>query len=97
MRHLSTVIPLAFFFLLAPAQVGAGGSSCGSDSDCGRGVSCRSGKCATAPGSSCGSNSDCGGASCRSGKCANAPDGSCGSDSDCGKGVSCRSGKCAGR
>jgi hypothetical protein len=69
-------------------------ASCGSDRDCGPGVTCRGGKCATASGSSCGSDRDCGGATCRGGKCANAPDGTCGSDRDCGGG-SCRGGRCA--
>jgi len=68
--------------------------SCSFDSDCGGGVKCRSGKCATAAGGSCAFDSDCGGSKCRSGKCANAPDGTCAFDSDCGAGKKCSSSKC---
>src|SRR5215831_3547219 len=84
----------AWILLLAFGSVTPAWADCASDRDCGEGVACRSGKCATSPDSSCASDRDCGGASCRSGKCANAPDGNCASDRDCGKG-SCRSGKCA--
>lgn len=84
----------ALFFFAPSAHANAG--SCSFDSDCGQGVKCRSGKCATAPGGSCSFDSDCGGAKCRSGKCANSPEGSCSFDSDCGSSGKCRSAKCAG-
>jgi hypothetical protein len=74
----------------------AGGGSCNFDSDCGPGVKCKSGKCATAAGSSCNFDSDCGGggAKCNSGKCSNAPDGTCHFDSECAGSGHCSSGKC---
>ena len=88
---------LSLFLLgLGSATVWADSGQCSFDSDCGDGVKCRSGKCATAAGGSCSFDSDCGGGKCRSGKCANSPGGSCSFDSDCGAKGKCRSGKCAG-
>ncbi len=68
---------------------------CSFDSDCNKGVKCRSSKCADSAGSSCSFDSDCGGggAKCRSSKCSNAPDGSCSFDSEC-PGKKCSSSKC---
>jgi hypothetical protein len=87
-----TLATVVIFPLLGAAGIAR--AACSSDRDCGPGVSCRNGKCATAPGSSCGSDRDCGGASCRGGKCANAADGTCGSDRDCAAGT-CRGGTCS--
>jgi hypothetical protein len=90
---------LIFSFMVAasgaPAHAGGDGK-CSFDSDCGPGVKCHSGKCATAAGSSCSFDSDCGGkgAKCNSGKCSNAPDGSCHFDSECAGKGKCSSGKC---
>ena len=77
------------------AYAGSDGK-CSFDSDCGAGVKCHSGKCATAAGSSCNFDSDCGGkgAKCNSGKCSNAPDGKCNFDSECAGKGKCSSGKC---
>lgn len=88
---------LSALLLGMPSLLFADAGRCSFDSDCGNGVKCRSGKCATAAGGSCSFDSDCGGAKCRSGKCANSPGGSCSFDSDCGSAGKCRSGKCAGK
>ena len=93
-KYLISSISALFLLLGAAGIAQADGGRCYSNSDCGNGVSCISGKCANAIDSKCYSNSDCGKASCISGKCANAPDGKCYSNSDCG-GSSCNSGKCA--
>ncbi len=93
-KQILTAISALFLCLGFVGNAMAGDGRCYSNSDCGGGVACNSGKCANAADSRCYSNSDCGKAACNSGKCANAPDGRCYSNSDCGGG-SCNSGKCS--
>ncbi len=88
---------MSVFFLGAGAPAfAASDGKCNFDSDCGPGVKCHSGKCATAAGGKCNFDSDCGGqgAKCNSGKCSNAPDGKCNFDSECAGKGKCSSGKC---
>ena len=90
-------LALSAMFLGAGALAFArGDGKCSFDSDCGAGVKCHSGKCATAAGGKCNFDSDCGGggAKCNSGKCSNAPDGKCNFDSECAGAGKCSSGKC---
>ncbi len=92
-----------FALVVSATFVGVGGlafaasdGKCNFDSDCGAGVKCHSGRCATAAGSKCNFDSDCGGrgAKCNSGKCSNASDGRCNFDSECAGQGKCSSGKC---
>ena len=72
MRSILTGSLLGLLLALAPMTSSADSNGkCSFDSDCGAGVKCRSGKCATAAGGSCSFDSDCGGGKCRSGKCSN--------------------------
>ena len=96
MSALGRLCLLLSLVLSSPSAYSDSSGKCAFDSDCGPGVKCRSGKCATAAGGSCAFDSDCGGGKCRGGKCANSPGGTCAFDSDCGGGK-CRSGKCAGK
>jgi hypothetical protein len=95
-RTLFAVVLSAMFFGTGSLVLAARDGKCNFNSDCGPGVACHSGKCATAAGSKCNFNSDCGGqgAKCNSGKCSNAPDGQCYFDSECAGAGKCRSGKC---
>ena len=96
-KQMFLALVLSVMFLAAGSAAIAGGNGkCNFDSDCGGGVKCHSGKCATASGSKCNFDSDCGGsgAKCNSGKCSNAPDGTCHFDSECAGAGKCSSGKC---
>ncbi len=96
LKNVFSALVLSLVLTGASAGFAGGDGSCNFDSDCGRGVKCHGGKCATAAGSSCNFDSDCGGggAKCNSGKCSNAPDGKCNFDSECSGAGKCSSGKC---
>ena len=96
MKKIGIFLACAAAVIAITSQDGRAGDygKCGFDSDCHRGVKCKSGKCADSAGSSCGFDSDCGVGKGNSGKCSVAPDGKCGFDSDCGPGRKCSSQKC---
>ena len=95
-QTLFALVLSALFLAAGSSALAAKDGKCNFDSDCGPGVKCHSGKCATAAGSKCNFDSDCGGrgAKCNSGKCSNAPDGKCNFDSECAGRGKCSSGKC---